>query len=107
MTKLATSLVLLCCVVIVAMVRGQPPGPPMPHPPPGLVNAQVSPGQRAQLEEMQRNWTKLRKKMCDMPSGVSTKLHDTVEACNKINHVYQIQVRGGVLHQILLTVYSS
>lgn len=57
-------------------------------------DAEITPAQMAQLEEMQKNWTKLRRKMCDMkvPAADSSKLYNAMEACNKINHVYRIHV---------------
>jgi len=94
MSLLAPSSVLLSCAFIwlgllVESQLGEMQQPVGPMPPPML---QVSPQQRAQLEEMQQNWTKLRRRMCSMPNSDAVKLYNQMEVCNKINHVYRIQV---------------
>lgn len=59
------------------------------------------------MTEMQRNWTKLRRKMCEMPNGESSKLLSSVEACNKINHVFRIQQLLKPCHLIKATVQAN
>ncbi|KAI2810830.1 hypothetical protein RDWZM_002299 [Blomia tropicalis] len=104
MSSSCTNIILIGLIVsIINMIecqnRMQSPRP--------LLNGVITNEQRTQLEEMQKNWTNLRKKMCAVPSEETIQLEEAMNSCNKINHVFRIQQLLKPCHLIKATIQAS